>query len=78
MNLSNLTDVAVSIALSAALMGNLDKLQMLVWKAQARLLYESRTSTWGSPDFFKNELNANKNNNSPKGGKNYAHKNEQN
>lgn len=78
MNLSNLTDVAISIALSAALMGNLDKLQTLVWKAQAKLLYESRTATWGSPNFFKNELNANKTNNSTKGGTKYAHKTEQN
>lgn len=53
MGLGNLTNFAVSVVLAAALMGNLDKLQLWVIKAQARLLYESRASNWGSPSVFK-------------------------
>ncbi|HWU43547.1 MAG TPA: hypothetical protein VN132_08920, partial [Bdellovibrio sp.] len=34
---------------------NIDAIQMAIWKAQAKLVYESRTTTWGSPRFFKNE-----------------------
>jgi hypothetical protein len=34
---------------------NLDKVQTLIWRAQAKLIYESRTETWGSPRFFPRE-----------------------
>lgn len=54
MNLDKLTSFAISTVLAAALMGNLDRLQLWVIKAQARLLYESRASAWGSPSIFKN------------------------
>ncbi len=53
MNLDKLTSFAISVVLVAALMGNLDSLQMWVIKAQAKLLYESRASAWGSPVIFK-------------------------
>ena len=53
MNFDKLTDFAITVVLMAALMGNLDSLTRLVHKAHAELLYESRTSTWGSPIFFK-------------------------
>lgn len=52
MNLDKLTSFAVSVVLTAALMGNLDRLQHWVVIAQAKLLYESRASNWGSPDIF--------------------------
>ena len=53
MNLGKLADFAIGIVLTAAVMGNLDRLNSWVIHAQAKLLYESRTSTWGSPYFFK-------------------------
>lgn len=53
MNLDKLTSFAISVVLAAALMGNLDRLQLWVIKAQAKLLYESRASAWGSPSVFK-------------------------
>lgn len=53
MGLGNLTNLAVSVVLAAALLGNLDRLQLWVIKAQAKLLYESRASSWGNPSVFK-------------------------
>ena len=53
MNFDKLTDFAITVVLMAALMGNLDSLTRLVHKAHAEIVYESRTSTWGSPIFFK-------------------------
>ncbi len=44
--------LAVSVVLMAAAVGNVDKLQMWIWKAQAKVIQESRTSNWGSPRFF--------------------------
>ena len=52
MNFDNLIKWATGVVLAAALSGHLGDLQFWVWKAQARLLYESRTSTWGSPHYF--------------------------
>jgi hypothetical protein len=52
MNFDNLIKSATAIVLAAAMTGHLGDLQLWVWKAQAKLLYESRTSTWGSPHFF--------------------------
>jgi len=54
MNLYNLIACAVGVVLAAAAAGYINDLQMWVWKAQAKLLYESRSSTWGSPRFFSN------------------------
>lgn len=53
MNFDKLTDFAITVVLVAALMGNLDSLTKWVYAQRAKLLYESRTSTWGSPKFFK-------------------------
>lgn len=38
--------------LAFAVIGKLDVLQMWVWRAQARVIYESRTSTWGVRNLF--------------------------
>lgn len=43
------------IVLAAAASGQLPKLQLMIWKAQAQVIQESRTSTWGSPRFFPNK-----------------------
>lgn len=53
MNLGKLTDFAIGVVMFAAVLGNLDRLQIWVIKAQAQLLYESRTETWGNPYSFK-------------------------
>lgn len=53
MNLDKLTSFAISVVLAAALMGNLDRLQLWILKSQAKLLYESRASNWGNPSVFK-------------------------
>ncbi len=52
MNFDKLTDFAITIVLAAALAGNLDSFTKWVYVARAKLLYESRTETWGSPNFF--------------------------
>ncbi len=51
MNLDKLTLSALSVVLTAPLMGNLDRLQLCILKSQAALLYESRASAWGSQRF---------------------------
>lgn len=43
------------IVLFAAASGQLPRLQFLIWKAQAHVIKESRTSTWGSPRFFPHQ-----------------------
>lgn len=42
----------MGVVLMAAATGNIDKLQMWIWKAQAKVVQESQTSNWGSPRFF--------------------------
>jgi len=53
MNFDKLTDFAITMVLAAALAGNLDSFTKWVYVARAKLLYESRTETWGSPLFFQ-------------------------
>ena len=53
MNLDKLMALVIKVVLLFAGTGNLDVLQKWVWKAQAQVVYESRSSTWGSPRFFK-------------------------
>lgn len=52
MNLDKLFSWAVAVVIAFAVTGNLDVLQKWIWQAQAKAIYESRTSTWGSPRFF--------------------------
>ncbi len=52
MNLNKLVFLSAGIALALSATTNLDTLQTWVWRAQAKLIYESRTETWGSPRFF--------------------------
>lgn len=35
-----------------ASVGKLEVLQSWIWRAHTKVIYESRTSTWGSPRFF--------------------------
>jgi len=55
MNFDKLYAWALGIVIAAAAVGQLDTLQAWIWRAQARVLHESRTTTWGSPRFFPEE-----------------------
>ena len=52
MNLDKLFAWVVGVVLVFAASGRLDVLQNWIWRAQARVVFESRASTWGSPRFF--------------------------
>lgn len=55
MNLDKLITISIAVVFALSLSINLDKVQTLIWRAQAKLIYESRTETWGSPRFFPRE-----------------------
>lgn len=57
MNLDKLFAWVMGVVLVFAATGRLDVLQNWIWRAQAKVIYESRTSTWGSPRFFKEKPN---------------------
>jgi hypothetical protein len=81
MNFDKLTDFAIATVLTAALFGNLPRFQKWVWQAEAQVLYASRTSIWGSPNYLKNyklTVKPNKTTNQAKGGLNYAQTSNQN
>ena len=50
--MGKLADFAVTIVLLATMMGNVDRLNHWVQLATAKVLWESRSSNWGSPIFF--------------------------
>lgn len=52
MNLDKLFTWIAGIVIAFAVMGKIDVLQAWIWRAQAKVVYQSRTSTWGSPRFF--------------------------
>ncbi len=52
MNLDKLFSWIAGIVIACATVGQLDVLQNWVWRAQAKVIYESRSSNWGSPRFF--------------------------
>ena len=56
MNLGRLIVISVGIVAALLISTNLADLQTWIWRAQAKLIYESRTETWGSPRFFKEDL----------------------
>ena len=67
MNFEKIGQFAVGIVIAAAIAGNLDTLNRWVYIATAKLLYESRTSTWGSPIFWpEKEIRINKQKTKPK------------
>lgn len=55
MNFTNLVLWSASIITALSGAYNIDSIQRGVLKAQAKLVYESRTETWGSPKFLENE-----------------------
>lgn len=54
MNIEKIIPYILSIVIGAAAICKLDDLQIWIIKAQAKVLYESRSSNWGSPNVFKN------------------------
>lgn len=56
MNLDKLFTWIAGVVIAFAVTGQLDLLQSWIWKAQAKVIYESRTSTWGSPRFFPKNM----------------------
>jgi hypothetical protein len=52
MNLDKLMVISAGIVATLLLSMYLQELQVLIWRAQAKIIYESRTETWGSPRFF--------------------------
>ncbi len=74
MNFSKLTAAIAAIVMGFALTGQLPKLQLWIWKAQAKIVYESRTSSWGSPRFFPNQKFISESNKEKKKAKDYEAK----
>ncbi len=52
MNFDKLFSWTAGIVIACATVGQLDTLQNWVWRAQAKVIYESRSSQWGSLRFF--------------------------
>ena len=52
MNLDKLFAWIIAVFITFAATDRLDVLQAWIWRSQAKLIYESRTETWGSPRFF--------------------------
>jgi hypothetical protein len=52
LNLDKLFSWIAGIVIACAAFGQLDTLQNWIWKSQAKMIYESRSSNWGSPRFF--------------------------
>lgn len=53
MNLDKLFEWIIAMVIGFALMGNLDRFTLWVYQAQAKIIYESRASTWGNPSIFE-------------------------
>lgn len=53
MNLDSLMKWIFAVVVACAAAGKLDVLQRWIWISEAKVLYASRTSTWGSPDIFQ-------------------------
>ena len=55
MNLEKLFAWIAGIVLVFTLTGHLDDLQRWIWRAQAKVIYESRASAWGTPNIWGKE-----------------------
>ena len=60
MNLDKLFSWITGVVIACAAVGQLDALQNWVMRSQAKVIYESRTSTWGSPRFFPSPISSSK------------------
>lgn len=52
MNLEKLLTWIIGVVIAFSAAGKLDLLQIWIWKAQAKVIYESQSAKWGSPRFF--------------------------
>ncbi|AHI06564.1 hypothetical protein BDW_10320 [Bdellovibrio bacteriovorus W] len=52
MNLSNLIFWSAAMISAWAGVYHIDDIHSVILKAQAKIIYESRTETWGSPKFL--------------------------
>ena len=52
MSLDKISSFAITVVIMAAMAGNLDRLNRWVQVATAKVLWESRSSAWGSPRFW--------------------------
>jgi hypothetical protein len=59
MNLNKLIAIAIGFVIAFSAVRSASTFQTWIWRAQAKLLYESRTETWGSPRFFRDEVHNN-------------------
>jgi hypothetical protein len=55
MNLDKLFECIAIVIIGFAVTGNLDRLTLWVYQAQAKVIYETRASAWGTPSIFKND-----------------------
>lgn len=56
MNLTNLIFWSLSIITAITGVQNIDVIQRGILRAQAKLVYESRTANWGSPKVFRSQI----------------------
>ena len=56
--IKKLADFAVAVVITAAMMGNTGRLNHWVQLATTKVLWESRSSNWGSPRFFPEKKNS--------------------
>lgn len=52
MNFSELIKWSIGLILAWSTVAHIDEIHRSILKAQATLIYESRTETWGTPKFF--------------------------
>lgn len=57
MNLDKLFAWIIGIVAAYTISGHLNDLQAWIIKAQAKVIYESRTETWGSPKVLPKHSN---------------------
>lgn len=55
MNLEKLFDWVIIVVIGFATVGKLDTLTNWIYREQAKLVYASRASNWGSPSIFKDK-----------------------
>jgi hypothetical protein len=53
MNLNDLIRWSVGVIIAWSAIAHIDEIHRSILKAQSVLLYESRTKTWGSPNFLR-------------------------
>ncbi len=47
MNLNKLMTISVGAVIACSITMNLNEIHTWIWRAQSKLIYESRTETWG-------------------------------